>query len=106
MPVDEILGAAGIPYRKTRFLKPQSGDYIVYNDSIETDGGDCKILLYHHTVTAELYTAAPAPEIEALLENAFAETGTHFEKQEAFWLQKEQRYQTVYEFEYHEKRSV
>ena len=104
MLVDDILGAAGIPYRKTRFLKPQTGNYIVYNDSIETDGGDYEILLYHHTITAELYTASPAPDVEQLLEDAFAANGVHFEKEEAFWIQEEQRYQTVYEFLYHEKR--
>lgn len=104
MLVDDILSAAGIPYRKTRFLQPQTGDYIVYNDSIETDGGDRELLLYRHSITAEVYTSAPAPETEARLETAFAENGVHFEKQEAFWLQKDQRYQTVYEFEYIEKR--
>ena len=106
MLVDDILSAAGVPYRETRFLKPQTGDYIVYTDSIITDGGDHEILLYHHAVTAELYTAAPAPDVEQLLEASFAANGVHFEKQEAIWLQAEQRYQTAFEFEYHEKRSV
>ena len=71
---------------------------------IETDGGDYEILLYHHTINAELYTASPAPDVEQLLEDAFAANGVHFEKEEAFWIQEEQRYQTVYEFSYHEKR--
>ena len=101
-----ILRETGIPYRKTRFLKPQSGDYIVWDDSVETDGGDDKVLLYHHKITVELYTAAPAPDTESSLEASIAVRGLHFAKQEALWLQQEQRYQTVYEFEYFEKRSV
>lgn len=104
--IEEILGAVGIPYRKTRFLKPPAGDYIVYNDSIGTDGGDDKVLLYRHSITAELYTAKPEPAEEAALEQSLADHGLHFEKQEAFWIQSEQRCQTVYEFEYIEKRSV
>lgn len=106
MLVDDILSAAGVPYRKTRFTKPQTGDYIVYNDSITTDGGDRELLLYRHSISAELYTAKQSADAEELLENAFASYGVHFDKQEAIWLQEEQRYQVVYEFEYIEKRSV
>ena len=102
--IEEILSAVGIPFRQTRFLYPQSGDYIVWNDSTETDGGDDKILLYHHEVTVELYTAAPSPGIEAALEASIAAHGLHFTKEEAFWLQPEQRYQTVYEFDFYEKK--
>lgn len=102
--VNDILQAVGIPYRRTRFLKPQAGDYIVWNDSIETDGGDGIVLYYQHHITIELYTAQPAPDTESRLEAALIAHGQQFERQEAYWLQSEQRYQTVYEFDYIEKR--
>lgn len=104
--VNSILAASGIPYRKTRFLKPPAGNYAVYTDHISTDGPDGIPALLYHSITIELYTAAPDPDAEAAIETALISHGVQFEKQDAFWLQKEQRYQIAYDFEYIEKRRI
>lgn len=102
--VNKILTETGIPYRKTRFLKPLSGNYIVYTDHIETDGPDNIPALLHHHITVELYTAVPDAQAEEAVERALIANGRQFEKQDAYWLQSEQRYQVAYDFEYIEKR--
>lgn len=104
--VNDILSASGIPYRKTRFLKPPAGTYAVYTDHITTDGPDGIPALLYHSITIELYTASPDPEAEQAVENALVSHGMQFQKQDAYWLQKEQRYQIAYDFEYIEKRRI
>lgn len=102
--VNSVLKAAGIPFRRARFLKPPAGTYAVYTDDIETNGGDGLVALYHHNITVELYEPTPDEKVEQHIENELAARGLQFEKQDRYWLQDEQRYQLIYEFEYYEKR--
>lgn len=102
--VTEILRKSGIQFRKTRFLKPPFGTYAVYMDSIETSGGDYLVAIYHHQITIELYEEGFDDAAEEKIESAIADKGIQWEKQDRFWLQGEQRYQVIYEFDYYEKR--
>jgi hypothetical protein len=106
--VEQILTDSGIAYRKTRFLKPPSGTYAVYTDDMDTLGGDSLVAAYHHQITIELYEAGLDNEAEARIEDLISQAGIQWEKQDRFWLQAEQRYQVIYEFEYYTKlkRSV
>lgn len=104
--VDTILTAAGLNYRRARFLKPPAGTYGVYTDDIDTDGPDGMALVLTHSITLELYEPEPDDATEAAVEAAITAAGLQWTKQDRYWLQEEQRYQVVYEFEYIEKRRI
>lgn len=104
--VTDILRATGIPFRKTRFLKPPSGTYAVYTDDMETLGGDNLVAIYHHQITIELYESGLDDDAEEKIQAVLSNAGIHWEKQDRFWLQNEQRYQVIYEFDYYEKRRL
>lgn len=104
--IKTILTAAGLPYREARFPQPPAGTYIVYMDDEETDGPDGLPLLYMHSITLEVYAPTPgdADAAEKAIEDAITAAGLQWRKQARYWLQTEQRYQVIYEFEYTEKR--
>lgn len=103
--VNEILTAAALPGRCSRFVSPPAGRYVVWLDDIETDGPDgMPPSIFRHAVTLELYTSKPDPAAEAALEDAMSVRGLHWSKQERYWIASEQMYQTLYEFNYIEKR--
>lgn len=102
--INHILQAAGIEYRRTRFLKPPAGTYAVYMDDVSTDGPDGINRIYTHSYTVELYEPTPDDAAEAALESAIDAAGLTWEKQDRYWLPDEQRYQVIYEFNYIEKR--
>lgn len=102
--IDEILTAAGVQYRPARFLRLPEDTHAVYFDDIETDGPDGINLIFTHSVTIELYEAAPDDAAEAAIEAALNARGIRWIKQSRYWLQDVQRYQVIYEFDYIEKR--
>ena len=103
--IESILTASGLPYRQTRFAKPPAGSYVVYSDSIRTDGPDGLPWIYHHSPTVVLYNAhRPDPAAEDALERAIAAAGLQYEKEGPEWDDQAQRYETIYEFSYTEKR--
>lgn len=103
--VKEILTAAGIKERGSRFVKPPAETYAVWMDDITADGPDCMPpCIFHHNVTVELYALRPDPTAEAALEAEMTARGLHWTKQSRFWIQSEGMYQTIYEFNYTEKR--
>lgn len=104
MVVDDILTAAGVKYRETRFPKPPSGTYAVYLDDVTADGPDGINRIFTHDITVELYEPAPDEATEAAVETAIDEKGLPWTKQARYWIQEEQLYQTIYEFTFIEKR--
>lgn len=101
----EILKAAGIKERRSRFVKPPAGTYATWTDDINTDGPDgMPPTIFHHSPTVELYAPKPDPAAEAALEVQLSARGLHWTKQDRYWIQSEGLYQTVYEFNYTEKR--
>ena len=107
--VKKILEAAGFvegkTYKAVRFLKPPAGPYCIYLDSYERRGGDGSNLITDHSYMIELYAPKPADGSEEQIEKAFDAYGIAFDKQTRTWLQDEQLYQTIYEFDYAEKES-
>lgn len=104
--IDEILTAAGIKYRRARFIQPPAGTYAVYLDDVTTDGPDGQPRVLTHGITVELYEPKPDDAAEAAIEGAITAAGLQWTKQDRYWLQEEQRYQVIYEFEYIEKRRI
>ncbi len=105
--VKEILTAAGIQERGSRFVKPPAGTYAVWFDNIDTDGPDGRPpQIFAHSVRVELYAPKKDPAAEAALEAEMGARGLHWTKQDRLWIQSEQMYQTIYEFDYTEKRRI
>jgi hypothetical protein len=103
--VKEIVTAAGIKERGSRFVKPPAGIYAVWHDDIETDGPDnMPPLIFKHSVTLEVYEPKKDDAKLAPLERELSARGLHWTKQDRLWIQSEQMYQTIYEFTYIEKR--
>lgn len=104
--IDTIMKPTGLEYRKARFAAPPSGSYAVYTDDIETDGPDGINAILKHHITVELYESGPDDDAEAALEASLDAAGLVWTKQDRFWIQSEQRYQVIYEFDYIEKRRI
>lgn len=105
--VVKVLTAAGFveneTFKETRFLKPPKSTYAVYMDSYECRGADGLNLIKDHDYTIELYSYVPDPDAEKRLENTLDSFGLAYEKQERYWIQEEQLYQTIYQFNHIEK---
>lgn len=72
-------------------------------DSFIRRGADGLNLIKDHSYTIELYEYAPDPNAEAQLEKVLDKFGIEFEKADRYWIQEEQLYQIVYDFNYIEK---
>lgn len=106
--INKILKPTALPYKEARFQKPPAGAYVVYMDDVTTDGPDGKPCILTHGITFEVYapTLNAAKAAETAIETELTAAGLQWSKQAAYWLQTEQLYQTVYEFEYIEKRRI
>lgn len=106
--VNKILTGAGFvenkTYRETRFLKPPKSTYAIYNDTKSIRGPDNVNALTEHEVNIELYEYAPDPESEKNIEAQFDAFGMPYIKQNRYWINDEQLYQVIYEFNYLEKK--
>lgn len=109
--VKEILTASGVQFRRSHFFKPPEGTYAVYFDDVEIIGADRVTpagaaglpRVYRHDCSIELYAPALDPVAEAAVESAILARGLTFHKEEAYWLQDVQRFQTVYTISYTSK---
>jgi hypothetical protein len=104
--IKKILTAAGVEFRRARFLKPPAGTYAVYMDDITTDGPDGINCIFTHDYTVEVYESTPDDAAEEAIESTISAEGLKWTKQDRYWLQDEQRYQVIYEFSYIEKRRI
>lgn len=102
--VKELLTAAGIPERGSRFVKPPAGTYAVWFDDITTDGPDgAPPRIFTHDTRIELYEHKKDPAAEAALEAQMSANGLHWDKEDRIWIQSEQLYQVIYTFSRIEK---
>ena len=105
--VKKILTEAGFvegkTFKETRFLRPPATTYAVYMDSFRRRGADGLNLIKDHNYTIELYEYTPDSVAEQKIEKAFDKFGIEFEKADRYWIQEEQLYQIVYDFNYIEK---
>lgn len=101
--VKDILNTIDIPYKQTRFLKPPSQSYIVYLHDFEVRGADHKNLIKENDITLELYSYSKDEKSELLIEDELNERNIEYKKQNSYWIESEQLYQTIYEFNYIEK---
>ena len=104
--VNEILTATGLPYKESRFLKPPTTTYAIFNDSVDRRGGDNINLLSQHDISIELYEYAPDPDAEKAIETQLDIRGIEYSKESRYWIQSEQLYQVVYDFNYIQKGGI
>jgi hypothetical protein len=110
--VRSILTASGLPFRRSHFHKPPEATYAVYFDDVEVDGPDRVETLaasglpriYRHDVSIEVYAPYPDDAAEAAIEAAMKARGLLWHKEDRYWLQDVQRFQTVYTFSYTAKK--
>lgn len=109
--IKEILTASGLPHRRSHWFKPPAGTYAVYFDDVEIIGADRVTpataaglpRIYRHDGSIELYAPALDPVAEAAIEAQILVRGLTFHKEDAYWLQDVQRFQTVYTLSYTSK---
>ena len=105
--IKDILTRAGFveneTFKETRFLKPPKTTYAVYMDAFTSRGGDSINLIKEHDYTIELYSYRPDPLAETNVESILDEMGIEYDKEDRYWLQDEQLYQTIYSFVHIEK---
>lgn len=105
--VKTILTEAGFTegktFKETRFLKPPKTTYAIYLDSLDSRGSDDLNLIEEHTYTIELYAYTADATAEANIEKTLKSRGIEFTKQPRDWLETEQLYMTVYNFDYIKK---
>lgn len=101
--VKEILTAVGVPYKRTRFLKPPKDTYIVYLDDVLRRGADEKNLIKEHSITIEIYSEKIDQEVEEKIEKEFDNRVAEYQKQDWYYIKSEQLFQLIYEFSYIEK---
>lgn len=105
--VKDLLTAAGVQERGSRFTKPPAGTYAVWFDHVTAGGADGQApSIFRHDITLELYSPKQDPQSEAAIEQQLGLRGLEWEKGERYWIQTEQIYQTVYDFSYTEKRRI
>ena len=105
--IKEILTAVGVPFRRSRFLKPPDGEYVVYFDDVERDGADPVSTdgrrlpgVYRHNIRLELYEPQANDNIETAIEAELDAYGLPWAKEDRYWLKDERVYQVLYEFSY------
>jgi hypothetical protein len=109
--VKEILTAAGFvenkTFKETRFLQPpKKNTYAIYNRSVNRRGADNLNLLTDYSVSIELYEYAPDPSSEIAIEQQLDARNLFYQKSERYWIESEQLYQTVYDFDYTTKEAT
>lgn len=102
--IAQILKAVPGAAWPARCPSPPACTYAIYFDDVEADGPDNLNLVFTHDVTVELYELLPDDETESAIEAELNARGLRWTKQSRYWLKDLQRYQTIYEFSYIEKR--
>lgn len=101
MELDEIyakLCTLGIPVAYLQFSKPQKLPFIVYFESgTEIQGADNYNLYRRTKIKIELYSEKKNPDLERKIENLFR--SVEIEKDGDTFLQKENMFMSVFEFE-------
>lgn len=105
--VKEILTNAGfvedVTFRETRFVKPPRQSYVVYLISYTSRGSDQRNMVRDCTTLIELYSYKADPDAEARIEAELDRRGLEYRKDDRYWIQEEQLFQTVYTVEHTEK---
>jgi hypothetical protein len=102
---ETCLDLAGIRHRSVVFRQVPSTTFAVTFDSVSTlNSADTMNNVYSHSCTVELYEQTPDPSSRANFEQALDRYNLTWERSDTTWISDEQLYQTIYTFNYTEKR--
>lgn len=103
MIIDEIIELLSFPVKETRFIKPPSATYGVYDADREYRGCDCELRLCESDITFYIVEYIPSPDIEKEFEQLLIKRGIEFQKTARIWIESEKIYQISYAFKTLEK---
>lgn len=103
MDVKTWLETTGYKVKEVRFLKPPAYPYIIFFDNTDTRGADDQNFITDHDVIVELYSESIDKEAETKIEALFDQKAFEYRKSRE-WIESEAHFQTLYEFEFTEKR--
>lgn len=99
------LKEAGITNRPVVFRKVPSTTFAVTFDSVDNiNSSDLENDVRTHSITVELYEHSPDATSRPAFESAMDSRGIKWERSDTTWLVDEQLYETIYTFDYYEKR--
>lgn len=102
--INDILTNAGFElnktFKETRFLTPPKTTFAVYMLDIDRYGGDDFNAITNTSITIELYEYKVDKDAEKRIEQELDNRGLEFTKQARYWIDSEQLYQVIYEFNY------
>lgn len=108
--IKALVSSTGLTIRATRLVDkvPANGrPYCVLFDSEELIGPDfAPGMLRRHSQTIEHYDYKIDSESRLALESALASAGLEYTRSDTEWLQQEKVYQTLFNFQQMEKRSL
>lgn len=105
LDLDTELKTTGIPFKRLYWVKAPVYPYGIYDDVLLIRGDDERLTIVEHNTTLELYAEKIDVESEAKIEEWLKSKKFEFEKTQ-IWIDSEKHYQTIYEFEFIEKKGV
>lgn len=102
----DILKAIGITNKESRFITVPKPPFIVWFHETETRGGDYVNGIVDHHVSLELYEDKPDTAPSNKIETVLNQFGLEYDKSVKNWIASESYYQTVFDFDYTEKKEV
>lgn len=105
LDLDNELRTTGIPFKNLYWVKAPTYPYGIYDDIVLYRGDDERLTIAEHDTTLELYSEKIDVESEKKLEDWLKDKKFEFKKSR-YWIESEKHYQTIYEFEFIEKKGA
>ena len=103
--LDIELKTTGIPFKNLYWQKAPAYPYGIYDDVTLHRGDDEKLRVVEHNTSLELYSEKIDANAEKKIEEWLEGKGFEFEKNR-YWIESEKHFQTVYDFEFIEKKGA
>lgn len=105
LDLDKELNSTGIPFKNLYWVKSPAYPYGIYDDTLLIRGDDERLTIVEHTTTLELYAEKIDANAEDKIENWLNDKHFEFNKSR-YWIDSEKHFQTIYEFEFIEKKGA
>lgn len=103
LDIKDWLSKTGYKAAEIRFLKPPQLPYIIFTEEQDIGGADDLNNIINRKITVELYSEGIDSEAEMKIENLINDESFNFKKNRT-WIESEKFFQTMYDFEFVEKR--
>ena len=102
LDVKSWLEATRLKVSEERFIKPPPLPYIVFTDDTDIGGSDTENNIADRTISIELYSLNIDYISEALIKNLLNEKVLKY-KNDRIWIDTEQMFESIYDFNFLEK---